>query len=476
MNNKNNSKHSTNENYKESKTNPNNNSGISTWAWNPPGSDVTEENFDGGGDPGDSNLYLSIADRNSAVEINVGTPVNGCISEPGAEQFFKFTAPEQAVYSIYTLGDLDTIGYLYDSNGDLITLVDDHEPGGEINFQIMHTLAAAATYYLKVNLRNNDTGGYTLKIINGRVASSVKITPNAITLQHGVTYELPITPNYVYKGYNGARVIPNLSVSVSPSDADNKMVWWWAESNDILKCSYGWDDKGNRYIHVTVTGIGTAKLYAQDWNGNGSRNECTLELRYSPTYNKPTIHLRNEWNAADAITNRLVKRERNPERIIFHHPANLFSSTNIDDIKNEIKSIQNRHISFWDGNPKCDIAYHFLIDPAGGIWQGAEIDDYQRGHATGYYDDIGVSILGNFEPEDENDNSPNILNDEQKNAIKELSKWLCFEYNLKLDTEHGILPITTHRSLDSGTVCPGANAAPWIENELRNYIIDWYDI
>lgn len=267
MNNKNNSNDHTNGNARG-------------FIWNPPGSDVTEENFDGGGEPGDSNLYLSSAERNSAVEISVGTSVSGSISEPGAEQFFKFTAPTQDVYSIFTVGDLDTIGYLYDSDGDLIILVDDLEIGSSENFNIIQTLGAGYTYYVKVGARSNGTGKYTLKVAPGRIANSVSVKPNEITLQQGVTYELPITPNYTYKGYNGAQAIPNLSVSVFPSDADNKKVWWWAESNSILECTSGWDDDGDRYIHVTPIARGTAKLYAQDWNENGNPKECTVISPY----------------------------------------------------------------------------------------------------------------------------------------------------------------------------------------------------
>ena len=438
-----------------------------------PSSGVTEENFDGGGEVGESNLHLSDSEMASAKEINIGDSVDGCICCPGAEKYFKFKVIDQGIYTIYTTSDLDTVGHLYDSNGDLIVSVDDHEPGGEINFRIVRTLAANSTYYIKVHLRNNDTGEYTLRITDDILPNSVTITPGTITLKHGVTYELPITPNYTYKGYNGAQRIPGLSVSISPSNANEQKIWWWEQDGDVLKCSYGWDDDGDRHIHVTATGIGTAKLYAQDWNENGKKAECAIVVRSWPEYSKPFIHSRDEWGAKEAIASRLKARERNPERIIFHHPANPFSSTNIDDIKAEIKRIQNIHISALDGDPKSDIAYHFLIDPAGGIWQGAEIDEYKRGHAEGYFDDIGVSILGNFEPEKENDYSADILNDYQKNAMKELSKWLCFKYNLKSDTSDGISPITTHRTV-CDTDCPGENAAPWIESELKNHIANWY--
>ena len=128
-----------------------------------------------------------------------------------------------------------------------------------------------------------------------------------------------------------------------------------------------------------------------------------------------------------------------------------------------------------DDEGKCDIAYHFIIDPAGRIWQGAVIDDYQRGHATGYYDDIGVLLLGDFQSRWQNAWNPDELNSEQKEAMKKISKWLCYKYNLSsVNSGQNAAPINTHRGVNPGdTVCPGENAAPWIENELREYINDW---
>ena len=123
---------------------------------------------------------------------------------------------------------------------------------------------------------------------------------------------------------------------------------------------------------------------------------------------------------------------------------------------------------------KCDIAYHFIIDPAGRIWQGAEIDGYQRGHAAGYFDDIGVLILGDFEPRVVNLWSANTLNDQQKSAMETISKWLCYKYDLLIiGSGQNVAPISTHKTVDSGTVCPGANAAPWIEDTLRSIIDNW---
>ena len=183
------------------------------------------------------------------------------------------------------------------------------------------------------------------------------------------------------------------------------------------------------------------------------------------------IHSRSEWGASEKIESRLVDRTRDPERIIYHHSAQKFSSTDIQDCRDEIKRIQTMHM---DDEGKCDIAYHFIIDPAGRIWQGAEIDEYQRGHATGHFDDIGVLVLGDFESRLANFWSPNTLNDKQKTAMVQIGKWLCYEYDLPVQVTNG--PITTHRQVapsSNPTECPGANMAPWVENDLLNTILNW---
>ena len=59
-------------------------------------------------------------------------------------------------------------------------------------------------------------------------------------------------------------------------------------------------------------------------------------------------------------------------------------------------------------------------------------------------------------------------------AMKELAKWLCYEYDLPIDVANGISPITTHKAASGGTECPGDNAEPWIESDLRLYINNWH--
>ena len=110
-------------------------------------------------------------------------------------------------YTICTAGSLDTIGTLYDCNGNQIIRVDDYAPCGKINFRIIQNLVAGNTYYVKVRIYGNDTGNYTLRVTERVFANYVTINKSTIALEQGVTYELPVTPNYTYKGYNGAQRI-----------------------------------------------------------------------------------------------------------------------------------------------------------------------------------------------------------------------------------------------------------------------------
>ena len=40
----------------------------------------------------------------------------------------------------------------------------------------------------------------------------------------------------------------------------------------------GWDDAGDRYIHVTAKELGTAKLYAKDRKEHGKCDACTVNV------------------------------------------------------------------------------------------------------------------------------------------------------------------------------------------------------
>ena len=413
--------------------------------------------------------------KETALEISVETVVNGCICCPGAEQWFKFTVPESKTYTIYTTGSLETEGTLHDYDGNRIDDIDDHPLSGKLNLRIVKYLTANVTYYICVTESKLNIGNFYLKVTQHRLVDYISLNKSQLTLDHiGKVYELPIIPN-TFTGVEDAAPLTTLVASTVPSDANEKKVFWYCPDCDVIRIDSGWHN-GQRYQTLTIVANGTAKLYAYDWNENGTRGECTINAGGGwPVQEKPVIKSRNDWGARNVETDRLVSRERKPKMIIFHHTADKFSSTNIADIKDEIQKIQNKQMDdIFPNNRKCDIAYHFIIDPAGGIWQGAEIDDYKRGHAEGHFDDIGVVLLGDFESRLLNGNKPNTLNSKQKEAMKILSKWLCYEYNLEINKTANISPITTHKMASGNTECPGDNVEPWVENDLKNYINNWH--
>ena len=329
---------------------------------------------------------ISNSTMETAKQIITESLIIGCICCPETEEWFKFTAPQTKKYTIYTTGTLDTIGTIYNSSGTTIASNDDYFDNGNLNFRIICDLTAGKTYYIKVRLNKKATGKYTIRVTKKILAKEVNINQPAISLMKGVTYELPTRPNYVYKGYNGAVPIPDFSVSIYPSDTTEQLIYWYEEHfNNTVTCTTGIDDNGERYYHLTAVELGTTKLYARDWNDNGRKDECQITVKNWPACNKPNINSREFWGARNKMGRRLVERTNAPKLIIFHHPAENFVSTDINEIKSEIRRMQNLHM-LWRG--KCDIAYHFIIDPTGGIWQGAEVDEYRRKHTEGYFDDI----------------------------------------------------------------------------------------
>ncbi len=94
-----------------------------------------------------------IADAN--VEHNVS------ITESGQYVYFEFVPKQTKQYFIYSLGNKDTVAYLYDSDK---TLIESDDDGGEgNNFYISYTLSAKTTYYIAVKLYSG-TGTFTLFI------------------------------------------------------------------------------------------------------------------------------------------------------------------------------------------------------------------------------------------------------------------------------------------------------------------------
>ncbi|SNS67536.1 Subtilase family protein [Anaerovirgula multivorans] len=90
--------------------------------------------------------------------------IPGEILFKGDSNFFKFTPPEDGIYSIYTKGTTDTYGYLYDQNKNQIAANDDKPNDLYGNFEIRNELKANTLYFIEVRHYGIGTGKFSLNI------------------------------------------------------------------------------------------------------------------------------------------------------------------------------------------------------------------------------------------------------------------------------------------------------------------------
>jgi len=182
----------------------------------------------------------------------------------------------------------------------------------------------------------------------------------------------------------------------------------------------------------------------------------------------------NPRSVSEPLTGRSKRDVSRTKRIIFHHNGGHRYTCTKDTYKHE-----NVYKSADGGGNK----YHFMIDPEGDIWTGVPMD-YSGAHTTGYNHDIGVALIGNFQPGGQPcclDNPVDIVNENHKNTIIALSRYLIDTCNMrtiivgKPDTEphpREHAPIAIHNNF-SPQPCPGDNARPWIMGELTQNIVNW---
>ena len=102
--------------------------------------------------------------RAAATSVTAGANVWGVIDPADDEDYFSFSLSRTADYWIYTLGDLDTVGELLDSNG---MSIDINDRGSVLpnpdNFFLWHRLQSG-TYYLKVTGYGSTDEPYILRV------------------------------------------------------------------------------------------------------------------------------------------------------------------------------------------------------------------------------------------------------------------------------------------------------------------------
>ncbi|MCD8053492.1 MAG: leucine-rich repeat protein [Lachnospiraceae bacterium] len=121
-------------------------------------SDVTGDDDESGdgSETGDLTEQFS-----NATELTTNG-ASATISEAGTYVYFKIIPEETGTYYIYSGGNMDTYGYLYDADGNCL-FQDDDSAGNGNNFAITYRLTEGNTYYLGVRFYSNSiTGTFSL--------------------------------------------------------------------------------------------------------------------------------------------------------------------------------------------------------------------------------------------------------------------------------------------------------------------------
>ena len=113
--------------------------------------------------------------RSSATALALGDSVPGKIEEGGDEDFFRVEVTEPGSLTVYTTGDLDTVGEL--QRGDGTYLAGDDDSGELHNFRIEQEVVAG-TYYVRIGSYDEAAGSYVVQAL---------FTAERITDDHGNT-------------------------------------------------------------------------------------------------------------------------------------------------------------------------------------------------------------------------------------------------------------------------------------------------
>lgn len=152
---------------------------------------------------------------------------------------------------------------------------------------------------------------------------------------------------------------------------------------------------------------------------------------------------RSAWAKGNPVP-QYMNRMRPVTRITIHHDGiSPFASTNKAEAAARIESIRRGH----RGRNFGDIGYHYVIDPAGRVWQGRSLT-WQGAHVGAQNDgNLGICVLGNYQ--------------NQRPSETQLRAVEHFVAQQMRTHRVGVRQVYTHKEL-AATACPGRNLQPSI--------------
>lgn len=153
---------------------------------------------------------------------------------------------------------------------------------------------------------------------------------------------------------------------------------------------------------------------------------------------------RSSWRARRVKRTELSRARAPWQWITVHHSVVRSEDYSPEGTFDTVRGIQRDHM---DSKGWGDIGYHFLIDPAGRVIEGRELQ-WQGAHAGGQNNigNVGICLLGNFD-----EDRPS------RASIASLDR-LVLELQQKLRIPR--LNVRPHRAWKE-TACPGRHLMPW---------------
>lgn len=171
-----------------------------------------------------------------------------------------------------------------------------------------------------------------------------------------------------------------------------------------------------------------------------------LSHRPVPLGSEPSVLPRSAWTRVGVARPQDINPLGGVVRITIHHDGmDTFTATDSAAAAQRIETIRHAHVN---GRRFADIGYHYIVDPAGRVWEGRSIR-YQGAHVQDHNENnLGVMCLGNFDNQ-----APTRA---QQAALDAFIAGQMRRYRVPITRVH------THQEL-MPTACPGRN--------LQRYLI-----
>ncbi len=200
-------------------------------------------------------------DRASATDVELPSETAGEIDPGDDEDWFRFRVAAKGAVTAESTGDLDTVGTLYNANGN--ELATSHDDSGT-NFRISYTLVKG-TYYVRVRSFGSGTGSYILRLQGGDDHGDDRASATPVELPSETAGAIGSGPNADWfrfevtaSGEVTAETAGHLDTIGTLHDADGNVL----ENDDDSGNAYNFRiqrqlDAGTYYVRVESFGNGT---------------------------------------------------------------------------------------------------------------------------------------------------------------------------------------------------------------------------